>query len=188
MAYTLRQFCSEAHAALKSGQPVQAAIDEIALRLSGLLKEPDFVAHTFHAGQTPGKEVLFHDLELDFYVLAHVQEGGKRGTPHTHGESWAIYGAAAATTQMTEYRRVNAPNEEAAVLEITDAYALGPGDTKAYGPGVIHSTAHPHDAWVIRVTGTDLDQLPRYRFRKFRDTIIPRGQAEFEKPKEEHAG
>jgi hypothetical protein len=41
---------------------------------------------------------------------------------------------------------------------------LGPGQTRAYGAGVIHSTAHPEKAWVIRVTGTDLDNLPRYRF------------------------
>jgi hypothetical protein len=31
---------------------------------------------------------------------------------------------------------------------------------------VIHSTAHPKYAWVIRVTGTDLDKLPRYHFGK----------------------
>ena len=41
-----------------------------------------------------------------------------------------------------------------------------PGETKAYGPGVIHSTAHPKKAWVIRVTGTDLDVLQRYHFGK----------------------
>jgi hypothetical protein len=45
-------------------------------------------------------------------------------------------------------------------------YRLGPRETKAYGPGVIHSTAHPKKAWVIRVTGTDLDVLPRYHFGK----------------------
>jgi hypothetical protein len=36
---------------------------------------------------------------------------------------------------------------------------------------VIHSTAHPEKAWVIRVTGTDLDALPRYHFRK-QDRIL----------------
>jgi hypothetical protein len=50
-------------------------------------------------------------------------------------------------------------------------YCLGPGQTKAYGPGVIHSTAHPEKAWVIRVTGTDLDVLPRYHFGK-QDRIL----------------
>ena len=46
-----------------------------------------------------------------------------------------------------------------------------PGRRAAYGPGVIHSTAHPQKAWVIRVTGTDLDKLPRYHFRK-QDKIL----------------
>ena len=38
-------------------------------------------------------------------------------------------------------------------------------------PGVIHSTEHQQKAWVIRVTGTDLDKLPRYHFRK-QDKIL----------------
>ena len=38
---------------------------------------------------------------------------------------------------------------------------------------MIHSTAHPEKAWVIRVTGTDLDALPRYRFGKH-DRILER--------------
>ena len=99
-------------------------------------------------------------------MLAHVQEGGKTGKPHSHGTSWAIYGNAMNATEMTEYRRVNPESEENVVLEPASKYALRPGQTRSYGPDVIHSTAHPQKAWVIRVTGTDLDKLPRYHFRK----------------------
>jgi hypothetical protein len=95
-----------------------------------------------------------------------VQEGGKRGQPHSHGTSWAIYGNARNVTEMTEYRRVNPEDEDHVVLAPSSKYMLRPGDTRAYGPGVIHSTAHPEQAWVIRVTGTDLDTLPRYHLRK----------------------
>jgi hypothetical protein len=95
-----------------------------------------------------------------------VQAGNKIGKPHSHGASWAVYGNARATTEMTEWRRTNPESEPHAVLEAVSKYPLGPGDTKAYGPGVIHSTAHPDKAWVIRVTGTDLDVLPRYHFGK----------------------
>ena len=109
-----------------------------------------------------GKRELFHDPELDFYVLAHVQEGGKTGRPHSHGTSWAIYGNAKNVTNMTEYRRANPESEEHVVLEPVAKYGLRPGDTRGYGPGVIHSTQHPEKAWVIRVTGCDLDKLPRY--------------------------
>jgi hypothetical protein len=69
-------------------------------------------------------------------------------------------------TEMTEYRRVNPESEENVVLAPASTYALRPGQTRAYGPNVIHATAHPQKAWVIRVTGTDLDKLPRYRLRK----------------------
>jgi len=116
--------------------------------------------------------VLYHDAETDMYVLAHVQAGRKLGKPHSHGASWAVYGNALGLTEMTEWRRTNPENEESAVLEPLDRYRIGPGETRAYGPGIIHSTAHPEKAWVIRVTGTDLDAIPRFHFREQRDKIL----------------
>jgi hypothetical protein len=165
MAYTLDQFCKDAHAILKS-QPQAAALPKVAERLGELLVNPQFVAETFNDETPVGRRELFHDPELDFYVLAHVQEGGKTGRPHSHGTSWAIYGNCMNATEMTEYRRVNPESEENVVLEPASKYALRPGETRSYGPGVIHSTAHSQKAWVIRITGTDLDKLPRFHLRK----------------------
>jgi hypothetical protein len=165
MAYTLDEFCAESRAILKSA-PLSAALGQMAERLGRLLTNPAFVAETFSDDMPPGRRVLHHDAETDFYVLAHVQEGSKTGKPHSHGASWAIYGNARECTEMTEWRRANAESEQHAVLQAVSKYRLGPGETKAYGPGVIHSTAHPKKAWVIRVTGTDLDVLPRYHFGK----------------------
>ena len=170
MPYTLDEFCAEGRAILKAQPPVDA-LPQIADRLERLLANPAFVAATFSDDMPPGRRVLHHDPETDFHVLAHVQEGNKVGTPHSHGASWAIYGNARAHTDMTEWRRTNPDGEEHAVLEATSRYRLGPGQTKAYGPGVIHSTAHPEKAWVIRVTGTDHDALPRYHFGK-KDRIL----------------
>ena len=96
---------------------------------------------------------------------------GKTGRPHSHGTSWAIYGNAKNVTTMTEWTRTNSPSEAHYELEASSKYGLGPGQTRAYGPGVIHSTAHTDKCWVIRVTGTDLDKLPRYHFRK-QDKIL----------------
>jgi hypothetical protein len=172
MACTLAQFCSEARANLKS-EPLPDALAKIAGRLRGLLSNPAFVTETFNDGMPPGRRVLHHDPDTDFYVLAHVQAGQKAGKPHSHGKSWAIYGNARAYTDMTEWRRVNPEADEHAVLEPVSKYRLGPGETRAYGPGVIHSTAHPEKAWVIRITGTDLDHLPRYHFGK-NDRILER--------------
>jgi len=170
MVYTLANFCTDSHDILKA-QPLKDALPQVAERLSQLLVNPQFVAETFNDDMPPGKRVLHHDPELDFYVLAHVQEGGKTGKPHSHGSSWAIYGNAKAVTEMTEWRRVNGENDDHYELVASSKYGLGPGQTRAYGPNVIHSTAHKERAWVIRVTGTDLDKLPRYHFRK-QDKIL----------------
>jgi hypothetical protein len=170
MAYTLDEFCTESRAILEA-QPLPNALPQIAERLGRLLVNPAFVAATFSDDMPPGKRVLHHDPETDFYVLAHVQAGSKVGKPHSHGASWAIYGNARERTEMTEWRRDNPEGEDHAELVAVSKYHLGPGQTKAYGPGVIHSTAHPEKAWVIRVTGTDLDVLPRYHFGK-KDKIL----------------
>jgi hypothetical protein len=170
MAYSLDEFCNETRSILKA-EPLAGALPKVAEKLGQLLLNPAFVAATFSDDMPPGRRELFHDPELDFHVLAHVQEGGKSGKPHSHGSSWAIYGNARNVTNMTEYRRTNPESEESAVLERVASYGLHPGQTRAYGPGVIHSTAHPEKAWVIRVTGTDLDKLPRYHFRR-QDRIL----------------
>jgi predicted metal-dependent enzyme (double-stranded beta helix superfamily) len=170
MAYTLDNFCADAHAILKAN-PLDQALPQVAERLGNLLVNPQFVAATFNDDMPPGKRELYHDPELDFYVLAHVQEPGKTGKPHSHGNSWAIYGNAKAVTDMTEWRRVNSESDAHYELVASSKYGLGPGQTRSYGPNVIHSTAHKAKAWVIRITGTDLDKLPRYHFRK-QDKIL----------------
>ena len=105
-------------------------------------------------------------------MLAHVHQGPKEGPPHSHGASWAIYGTAMGVTGMKEWRRVNPEGEEAAELKMAEHYELRKGQSRGYGPHMIHSTIHPAKAWVIRVTGTNLDELPRYRFKKGRDRIL----------------
>ncbi len=148
-----------------------AGLSEIAKALRPLLRDPEFEALAF-ADRSIRKRVLFHDTETDVYVLAHIHEAGKRGRPHSHGASWAVYGNVAGVTDMTEWRRTNPVDEPHAVLEPSSQYRLGPGDTRAYPPYLIHSTAHPEDALVIRVTGTDLDRISRYGFDPKHDTIV----------------
>jgi hypothetical protein len=169
MIYGLDAFCADLHGILKTKG--HAGLPEIAEKLKLLLGNERFVAETF-AGSSAPQRVLYHDGETDAYVLAHVQPAGKSGVPHSHGTSWAIYGNARGDTEMTEWRRVNPESEEHAVLQASDRYFLRPGQTHAYGPHVIHSTAHPEGAWVIRVTGTDLAKLPRYYFKPKKDRIL----------------
>jgi predicted metal-dependent enzyme (double-stranded beta helix superfamily) len=172
MPYTLSDFCADLNQTIK--EKGQSGLPDLAEKLSALLKNPDFVASAFSESDPIGKKELWHDPETDVYVLAHVQTPGRVGKPHSHGASWAIYGTARGYTDMTEWKRVNPEGEEAAQLLKSDSYRLNPGDTRAYGPHVIHSTAHPdgQPSWVIRITGTDLDKLPRYHFRPKTDRIF----------------
>ena len=172
MPYTLKDYCTDLNRTLKTKG--QAGLPELAAKLSDLLKNPEFVAEAFSDSDPIGKKELWHDPETDVYVLAHVQTPGQVGKPHSHGASWAIYGTARGYTDMTEWKRVNPDSEDNAELVKSDAYRLNIGDTRAYGPHMIHSTAHPagQPTWVIRITGTDLDNLPRYRFQPKKDKIL----------------
>jgi predicted metal-dependent enzyme (double-stranded beta helix superfamily) len=173
MPYTLNDYCTDINRIIKAKG--EAGLPELAVKLSDLLNNPDFVKQAFSDSDPVGKKELWHDPETDVYVLAHVQAPGHAGKPHSHGKSWAIYGTARGYTDMREWRRVNPPSEDKAELVQTDAYRLGPGQTRAYGPHMIHATAHPHETtWVVRVTGTDLDHLPRYRFHPKKDKILER--------------
>lgn len=171
MLLTLDKFCSDCRETLQ-GRPLFDALTAIAGRLSELLKEPDFIDQSFSPDAPPGKRVLFHDSALDFYVLAHVQAAGQKGKPHDHGASWAVYGTAAGLTRMTDWRRVNDPSEPFAELEPVRSYDLKPGEALFYEPRALHSTQHFEKSWVIRVTGTDLDAIPRYRFRPKIDRML----------------
>jgi hypothetical protein len=172
LAYDLDHFCQDARAALASSEPLPIQLGIIEKKLHLLLLNKEFVAATFNEETPAGKDVLYHDPEFDFYVQAHMQKAGKGGLPHSHGESWAIYGNAMGFTQMTEWKRVNPETEDHAVLTATERYDLHVGDTRIYGPGVIHSTGHPEKAWVVRIAGTDLDNIPRFKFRKSRDQMV----------------
>jgi hypothetical protein len=172
MNYSLEEFCRDCRNALAQKAPINEQIEQIAEKLAVLLRNEAFVTTTFNESTQPGKRELYHDPDFGFYVLAHVQEGGKRGTPHSHGDSWAIYGNASAFTRMTEYERINADQAENVILKKTSSYDLGVGQTKAYGPGVIHATEHPEKAWVLRIVGAKLEEIPRYQYRKFRDQIV----------------
>jgi predicted metal-dependent enzyme (double-stranded beta helix superfamily) len=172
MAYALEDFCRESREALRAPEGLTAALPAMERALARLLANEAFVAQAFGGGQDFAKKVLHHDAELGFYVLAHVHGGPKEGPPHSHGSSWAVYGTARGVTGMKEWERVNPVDEPGTVLRVRARYDLGAGQSRAYGPHAIHSTIHPHTAWVIRVTGTNLDELPRYRFSKARDRIV----------------
>ena len=169
MAYDFDQFTDDLTAILKTKGV--GGLEEIAAKLRRLLVDPAFAAKAF-PDETMRKRVLFHDPETDVYVQAHLQGAGKSGKPHSHGASWAVYGNINGRTNMTEWRRTNPESDDHAELTPVSRYTLGPGDSRAYPPYVIHSTEHPEKAWVIRITGTNLNEIPRYSFDAAKDRML----------------
>jgi predicted metal-dependent enzyme (double-stranded beta helix superfamily) len=149
----------------------EAALSQIARHLAELCADPVFVHETFDEDAPLGRRELHRDPTYDFRVLAHVQAPAKKGKPHDHGASWAVYGTAKGVTRMTDWRRVG-DDPDHVVLAPVRVYDLGVGEAHYSGPHVLHSTEHPEKAWVIRVTGTDLDAIPRYHFRSKSDRML----------------
>ena len=100
-----------------------------------------------------------------------MHEPGREGSPHTHGDSWAVYGTAHGVTGMKDWKTIE-DGLEGTTLTESAHYALNPGDTHAYHSGMIHSTMHDVPTWVVRITGTDLEKVDRFRFDRRRDRIV----------------
>lgn len=164
MAYTLEEFSNDCHAALKK-DPGAGGREEIRAHLEKLLVNEEFVKEHL-AGQGSGKTVLYHDPDTDVYVMAHgTDQGNRKGKPHDHGASWAVYGQAIGTTNMTVWERTDDRSEEGkATVEDIHEFPLEPGKAALFDTGIIHSTAHPDPARWVRVTGTDLDTIERYAY------------------------
>jgi hypothetical protein len=171
MAYMLEQFCADSNAAMRKDSGA-AGRDQIRAHLEKLLANEDFVAEHL-AGQGKGKTKLYHDPDFDFYVMAHgTDEGNRKGKPHDHGASWAVYGQAIGVTNMTVWTRTDdASREGQADLKEDRTFPLKPGTAALFDTGIIHSTAHPDPARWVRVTGTDLDTIERYAYDPERRTM-----------------
>ena len=171
MAYTLEQFGADCHEAL-TRDPGAGGREVIRQKLEQLLANPDFVKQHL-SDQASGKTVLYHDPDTDVYVMAHgTDQGNRKGKPHCHGASWAVYGQAIGTTEMTVWERTDDRSAAGhAELEDITTFTLEPGKAALFDTGIIHSTAHPKPARWVRVTGTDLDTIERYAYDPERQSM-----------------
>lgn len=164
MGYAFDQFCADVRAAL-TADPGPAGRDRVAKLLEALLADKDFVARECGPDAKPGIRTIYRDRETGFNVLVHVYEQGKKGPPHDHGRSWAIYGQAAGWTDMTIWRRKDDGSKDGfADVEPVRTFRLEPGMAGKFESGDIHSIHFPDGARFVRVTGTDLDAIPTNRF------------------------
>lgn len=69
-------------------------------------------------------------------------------------------------TDMTEWRRTKLKGDGAgpAEIEVVPRHRIVPGDAGTYDVAAIRSIDYPHGARLARVTGTDLDRVPRLKF------------------------
>ena len=163
MSYDLEQFTAECHAILKR-DPSPKGREEVRQRLEQLLHNQDFVQR-YCVAAPRGLHLLYEDKELGFQVLAHLNEKPRAGLPHDHGKSWAIYGQATEYTDMTEFERLDDGSDPThGKLKVATEYRLEPGHAGIFQDGKIHAINYPAKSCFVRVTGTNLDRIPRIMF------------------------
>jgi len=163
MAYELDQFIADTKSAL-SRDPGPPGREQVRVNLEKLLNNPDFIRQYAGEDQPRGLKVLYEDPKLGFQVLAHINDKARVSPPHDHGASWAIYGQATHYTDMIEWEREDDGSDpKHAKLKPVKKYRLTPGKAGIYQDGTIHSIDYPDYARFIRVTGTNLDKIPRIR-------------------------
>jgi len=172
MGYTLEQFTDDCREILK-GRQDRAALEKVRGKLETLLKDDAFVARYCGPDATPGPSLLYEDPELGFQVLGYAMGNPRESVPHDHGASWAVYGQAAAYTDMTEWERLDDGTEEGkAQLEPVKKYRLERGQAGIFSDYAIHSISYPGGARFVRVTGVDLDSIKRARFNPEAETMV----------------
>jgi hypothetical protein len=68
-------------------------------------------------------------------------------------------------TDMTEWHRAEGSDAPGpASLEVVRRYRLEPGRAGVYDIRAIHAIDYPAGARFVRVTGTDLEHVPRLKF------------------------
>ena len=164
MPYDLDQFVSDCRSVLKR-DPGPGGREEVRTRLERLLSNKEFVEEYCGEHVPRGLKLLYEDPELGFQVLAHINDKARVSPPHDHGASWAIYGQATQYTEMTEWERKDDGSDPGkAKLNPVKKYRLLPGHAGIYQDGTIHSIDYPDQARFVRVTGTNLDRIPRVSF------------------------
>ena len=171
MSYTLESFAAECQKILKT-DPGPSGRQTVRDLLEKALADKTFVAAHLGPHNTSLKTTLYEDPDLGFCILAHVLSSVEAGKPHDHGASWAIYGQAAGCTEMTEWRRIGSKDVKGAeIVEAGKTYPLNPGMVTLYNEGMVHSTKRDDETRLIRITGCDLDKIPRGRYRAVHEAV-----------------
>jgi predicted metal-dependent enzyme (double-stranded beta helix superfamily) len=163
MAYELERLAADIRAALRA-EPGAAGKERACRLVEQALRDDGFVAAhlTERAPGAPPRELLYEDPELGFCICGHVYGDAAHGKPHDHGPTWAIYGQARGTTEMTDWRIVEeGEGDQPSLVEPAETYALEPGQARLYDVGAVHSPRRDKPTKLIRIEGRNLDQVQR---------------------------
>ena len=161
MSYSLEQFAGDIRGALKS-DPGTGGKEAVCKLVSKVLLDKDFVDKHLTADQCKPRKVLYEDPELGFCICGHVYDGPAHGKPHDHGESWAIYGQASETTEMTDWKIVEkGDGAKPNLVEPLRTYTMKPGDQHLYDVHDVHSPRRDGPCKLIRIEGKNLDHVKR---------------------------
>jgi hypothetical protein len=165
MTYSISDLADDVHALLSQSDISQCS-DELCELVSKVLNDPEFISDNLldRVAREKPREVLYENDELGFCICGHVYGDQAIGKPHDHGSSWAIYGQAEGTTEMTDWRIVKAgKGEEPSIVEPFKTYIMKPGDAHFYGVGDVHSPKRIAPTKLIRIEGANLDRIKRSR-------------------------
>ena len=161
MSYTLEQLATDIRQTLKS-DATPAGKDKVCKLVSKALLDQEFIAKHLTAEQCKPRKVLYEDPELGFCICGHVYGDKAIGSPHDHGSSWAIYGQAVGSTEMTDWKIVKKGDATSpSLVEPMTKYTMNPGDARYYDVGFVHSPNRQAPTKLIRIEGANLDHVKR---------------------------
>lgn len=163
MSYTLEQFANDCHEALKA-DPGPAGREKVREYVAKACGDKEFVAKHLTDDLPLERNIIYEDPDLGFCICAHVYKDARKGYPHDHGSTWAIYGQAVGETEMTDWEVVTpAEGEKPAKVKLSKSYHLKPGDAHLYPVGAIHAPMRDGPTRLVRIEGVNTENLTRSR-------------------------
>lgn len=165
MSYTLDQLSQDITQTLKA-EPTPAGRQKICQYVSKALLDKEFVDEHVTPEQCKPRKILYEDPDLGVCICGHVYANGSNGSPHDHGPTWAIYGVAEKTAEMTDWKIIKqGSGDEPSLVEPVRTYEVKPGECHVYEAGNVHSPRTPPGTRLIRIEGGNLDHVTRSKIK-----------------------
>ena len=163
MSNTLDSFAAHVRDILQK-ENTPAGRERVTELLRDALEDRVFVESLFDE-RSPERRIVYEDPQLGFCILAHRYTDAKKGLPHDHGPSWAIYGQADGETIMSDWLPLEAaaPGKPGKVKKLRE-YTLAPGIAHLYNEGDVHAPSRTGPNRLIRIEGTNLERVARGRY------------------------